>query len=161
MRSGASCEPRNETIYTFPLFSTGVRVGYAIMLICIIAASAVMYYEQKQIPVLGIVLGCFSFFVLCYKDQWQFNCTAQRLEYTIGFIFLAGRKRYTFADIETTETEYFTKGIFKTSFMKCIICFSNGEKKTIALFPVRKTALKQQWEAVSMLFQSRKMSTDV
>lgn len=152
MRSGASCKPRNETIYTFPLFSTGVRVGYAIMLICIIAASAVMYYEQKQIPVLGIVLGCFSFFVLCYKDQWQFNCTAQRLEYTIGLIFLASSKRYTFADIETTETEYFTKGIFKASFMKCIICFSNGEKKTIALFPVRKTALKQQWEAVSMLF---------
>ena len=133
MRSGASCKPRNETIYTFPLFSTGVRVGYAIMLICIIAASAVMYYEQKQIPVLGIVLGCFSFFVLCYKDQWQFNCTAQRLEYTIGLIFLASSKRYT-------------------SFMKCIICFSNGEKKTIALFPVRKTALKRQWEAVSMLF---------
>ena len=152
MRSGASCKPRNETIHTFPLFSTGVRVGYAIILICIIAASAVMYYEQEQIPVLGIVLGCFSFFVLCYKDQWQFNCTAQRLEYTIGLIFLASSKRYTFADIETTETEYFTKGIFKTSFMKCIICFSNGEKKTIALFPVRKTTLKQQWEAVSMLF---------
>lgn len=152
MHNGVFHSSHDETVYTFPLFSTGVRIGYAVMLICIIAASAVMYYEQGKLPVLGIFLGCFSLFVLCYKDQWQFNCTAQTVEYSIGLVFLAGSKRYAFTDIEKTETEYFTKGLFKTQFMKCIVCFSAGKKRTIAIFPVRKTALKQQWETLTALF---------
>ena len=141
-------------IFTFSLLSPGTRVGYGGMLLCIGAASVLMYSERHQLPVLGIILGCFSLFVLCYVDRWVFNCTEQTVEYRVGLIFFALRKKYLFSDIEQTETERLIKGLFKTEFIKCVLCLRTGEKKTVAIFPARNKALERQWEAVSVLLQS-------
>ena len=136
-------------IFTFSLLSSGTRAGYGVMLLCIGAASVLMYSERHQLPVLGIMLGCFSLFVLCYVDRWRFNCTEQSVEYRVGLIFLALRKRYPFSDIEKVETECFIKGMFKTEFIKCVLCLRTGEKKTVAIFPARNKALERQWEILT------------
>ena len=119
------------------------------MLLCIGAASILMYLERHQLPILGMILGCFSLFVLCYVDRWTFNCTEQTVEYRIGFLFFALRKQYLFSDIEKAETERFTKGLFKTPFLKCVLCLRTGEKKTVALFPARNKVLERQWETLT------------
>ena len=136
-------------IFAFSLLSPGIRVKYAVMLLCIGAASILMYSERHQLPVLGIILGCFSLFVLCYVDRWHFNCTEQSVEYRVGLIFLALRKHYSFSDIEKAETERFIKGMFKTEFIKCVLCLRTGEKKTVAIFPARNKELERQWETLT------------
>ena len=142
---------QNEN-FTFSLISFGTRIWYAVILLCIIAAATLMYIERHRLPVLGIVLGCFSLFVLCYVDRWRFNCTKKTIEYRVGLIFLALGKHYSFSDIEKAETERFIKGLFKTKFIKCILCLRTGEKKTVAIFPARNTALEQQWETLTAFF---------
>ena len=142
---------RNDMV-TFSLFSARVRAGYAVMLLCIGAASVLMYSERHQLPIMGIILGCFSLFVLCYVDRWRFNCAERTVEYRVGLVFFALRTCYSFSDIETTETERFIKGVFKTQFIKCILCFRTGEKKTIAIFPAHNKELERQWETVFSLF---------
>ena len=122
------------------------------MLLCIGAASVLMYTERRQLPVLGIILGCFSLFVLCYVDRWCFNCTKKTIEYRVGLVFLALRKQYSFSDIEKVETERFVKGLFKTEFIKCMLCLRTGEKKTVAIFPARNKALERQWKTLSAFF---------
>mgnify|MGYP000927712356 CR=1 FL=1 len=138
--------------FTFSLLSSGTRIWYAVMLLCIIAAATLMYIERHRLPLLGIVLGCFSLFVLCYVDRWRFNCAERTVEYRVGLVFFALRTCYSFSDIETTETERFIKGVFKTQFVKCILCFRTGEKKTVAILPARNKMLERQWETVSSLF---------
>ena len=138
--------------FTFSLLSSGTRIWYAVMLLCIIAAATLMYIERHRLPLLGIVLGCFSLFVLCYVDRWRFNCAERTVEYRVGLVFFALRTCYSFSDIETTETERFIKGVFKTQFIKCILCFRTGEKKTVSIFPARNKGLERQWETVSALF---------
>ena len=145
---------RRSDIFTFSLLSPGTRIGYGVMLLCIGAASVLMYTERRQLPVLGIILGCFSLFVLCYVDRWLFDCTNRTVEYRVGLIVFALRKQYPFSDIEKTETERFIKGLFKTEFIKCVLCLRTGEKKTVAIFPARNKMLERQWETVSILFQS-------
>ena len=122
------------------------------MLLCIGASSVLMYSERHQLPILGIILSCFSLFVLCYVDRWSFNCSEKTIEYRIGFVFFALRTRYLFSDVERTETEHFIKGIFKTQFVKCVLCLCAGEKKTIAIFPARNKALERQWETLTAIF---------
>ena len=141
-----------SNIFTFSLLSPGTRVGYAVMLLCISAASVLMYSERHQLPILGIILGCFSLFVLCYIDRWSFDCTEQTVEYRVGLIFFILRTQHLFSDIEKAETERFTKGLFKTEFIKCVLCLRTGEKKTVAIFPARNTALEQQWETLTAFF---------
>ena len=119
------------------------------MLLCIGAASVLMYIERQQLPVMGIALGCFSLFVLCYVDRWRFNCTEKTVECRVGLIFLALRKQYSFSDIEETETERFIKGLLKTEFIKCVLCLRTGEKKTVAIFPARNKELERQWETLT------------
>jgi len=141
-----------SNIFTFSLLSPGTRVGYAVMLLCISTASVLMYSERHQLPILGIILGCFSLFVLCYIDQWSFDCTEQTVEYRVGLIVFASRKQYLFSDIEKAETERFIKGMFKTEFIKCILCLRTGEKKTVTLFPAHNKTLEQQWETLTAFF---------
>lgn len=141
----------NETFFVFPLFSTGIRIGYGLMLLCIAAASALTYAERQRVPVLGIVLGCFSLFVLCYVDRWRFNATTATAEYTVGLVFFTVTEQYPFADVEKTETERFTKGFLKTPFVKCLLWLRTGEKKTVAVFPERKKKLARQWETLTTL----------
>lgn len=119
------------------------------MLLCISTASVLMYTERHQLPVLGIILGCFSVFVLCYVDRWRFDCAEQSVEYRVGLIFFALRKQYPFSDIEKAETERFIKGLLKTEFIKCVLCLRTGEKKTVAIFPARNKALERQWETLT------------
>ena len=140
-------------IFTFSLLSPGTRVGYAVILLCISAASILMYFERHQLPFLGIILGCFSLFVVCYVDRWRFNCTERTVEYRVGLVVFTMRKKYSFSDIEKTETERFNKGLLKTEFIKCILCLQSGDKKTVAIFPARNKALERQWEAVTLLFR--------
>ena len=142
---------QNEN-FTFSLISFGTRIWYAVILLCIIAAATLMYIERHRLPVLGIVLGCFSLFVLCYVDRWRFNCTKKTIEYRVGLIFLALGKHYSFSDIEKVETERFVKGLFKTEFIKCMLCLRTGEKKTVAIFPARNKALERQWKTLSAFF---------
>lgn len=139
-------------ILTFSLFSSGTRVKYAVILLCIIAASILMYNERHQLPVLGSILGCFSLFVLCYVDRWRFDCIERTVDYRVGLIFLALRKQYSFADIEKAETERFIKGLLKTEFIKCVLCLRTGEKKTVAIFPARNKTLERQWETLTTFF---------
>ena len=139
-------------IFTFSLLSSGTRIWYAVMLLCIIAAATLMYIERHRLPLLGIVLGCFSLFVLCYVDRWRFDCTKKTIEYRVGLISLALRKQYSFSDIEKAETERFIKGMFKTEFIKCILYLRTGEKKTVAIFPARNKTLERQWEALTAVF---------
>ena len=139
-------------IFTFSLLSSGTRIWYAVMLLCIIAAATLMYIERHRLPLLGIVLGCFSLFVLCYVDRWRFDCTKKTIEYRVGLVFLALRKQYSFSDIEKVETERFVKGLFKTEFIKCMLCLRTGEKKTVAIFPARNKALERQWKTLSAFF---------
>ena len=141
-----------SNIFTFSLLSPGTRVGYAVMLLCISTASVLMYSERHQLPILGIILGCFSLLVLCYIDRWSFDCTEQTVEYRVGLIFFILCTQHLFSDIEKTETERFTKGIFKTPFIKCVLCLRTGEKKTVAIFPARNKALERQWETLSAFF---------
>ena len=138
--------------FTFSLLSSGTRIWYAVMLLCIIAAATLMYIERHRLPVLGIVLGCFSLFVLCYVDRWRFDCTKKTIEYRVGLISLALRKQYSFSDIEKAETERFIKGMFKTEFIKCILYLRTGEKKTVAIFPARNKTLEQHWEILTAVF---------
>ena len=121
------------------------------MLLCIGAASVLMYVERHQLPILGIILSCFSLFMLCYIDRWSFDSTEQTIEYRIGLIVFVLCKQYLFSDIEQTETERFVKGFFKTEFIKCVLCLRTGEKKLVAIFPARNKALERQWETVSVL----------
>ena len=139
-------------IFTFSLLSPGTRVGYGVILLCIGAASVLMYFERHQLPVLGLILGCFSLFVLCYVDRWSFDCTERTVEYRVGLIVFALRKQYPFSDIEKAETERFTKGLFKTEFIKCVLCLRTGEKKPVAVFPARNKALERQWETLTAFF---------
>ena len=145
---------QNEN-FTFSLISFGTRIWYAVILLCIIAAATLMYIERHQLPVLGIILGCFSLFVLCYVDRWQFDCIEKTVDYRVGLIFLALGKHYSFSDIEKAETERFIKGLFKTKFIKCILCLRTGEKKTVAIFPARNTALEQQWETLTTFLSNQ------
>ena len=138
--------------FTFSLLSFGTRTGYAVMLLCIVAASALMYSERRQLPILGIVLSCLSLFVVCYVDRWSFDCTKKTIEYRVGLIFLALRKQYLFSDIEKAETERFIKGLFKTEFIKCVLYLRTGEKKTVAIFPARNKVLERQWKTLSAFF---------
>ena len=119
------------------------------MLLCIGAASVLMYSERHQLPVLGIMLGCFSLFVLCYIDRWRFNCMEKTVEYRVGLVFFTLRTQYLFSDIEKAETERFIKGLFKTEFIKCVLYLRTGEKKTVAIFPARNKALERQWEILT------------
>ena len=137
-----STKKQNDN-FTFSLLSSGTRIWYAVMLLCIIAAATLMYIERHRLPVLGIVLGCFSLFVLCYVDRWCFNCTKKTIEYRVGLIFLALHKQYSFSDIEKAETE---------RFIKCILCLRTGEKKTVAIFPARNKALERHWETLTAIF---------
>ena len=146
-----STKKQNDN-FIFSLLSSGTRIWYAVMLLCIIAAATLMYIERHRLPVLGIVLGCFSLFVLCYVDRWCFNCTKKTIEYRVGLIFLALRKQYSFSDIEKAETERFIKGLFKTEFIKCVLCLRTGEKKTVAIFPARNKALERHWETLTAIF---------
>lgn len=139
-------------IFTFSLLSSGTRVGYAMMLLCIGTASIFMYLERHQLPILGIILGCFSLFVLCYVDKWCFNCTEQTVDYRVGLLLFILRRQYLFSDIEKAETERFIKGLFKTEFIKCVLCLRTGEKKTVAIFPARNKALERQWETLTAFF---------
>ena len=139
-------------IFTFSLLSPGTRVGYVLMLLCISAAAVQTYVERQQLPILGIVLSCLSLFVVCYVDRWSLDCTEQTVEYRVGLIFLALRKQYLFSDIEKAETERFIKGLFKTEFIKCMLCLRTGEKKTVAIFPARNKALERQWKTLSAFF---------
>ena len=139
---------QNEN-FTFSLISFGTRIWYAVILLCIIAAATLMYIERHRLPVLGIVLGCFSLFVLCYVDRWRFDCTKKTIEYRVGLISLALRKQYSFSDIEKAETERFIKGMFKTEFIKCVLYLRTGEKKTVAIFPARNKTLERQWESLT------------
>jgi hypothetical protein len=91
-------------------------------------------------------------FVLCYVDRWRFNCTKKTIEYRVGLVFLALRKQYSFSDIEKVETERFVKGLFKTEFIKCMLCLRTGEKKTVAIFPARNKVLERQWKTLSAFF---------
>ena len=149
--------PKNgrKDIFTFSLLSSGTRIWYAVMSLCIIAAAVLMYIERHRLPVLGIVLGCFSLFVLCYVDRWRFNCQEKTIEYRVGLIFLALHKQYSFSDIEKAETERFIKGLLKTEFIKCVLCLRTGEKKTVAIFPARNTALEQQWETLTTFLSNQ------
>ena len=122
------------------------------MLLCIGASSILTYIERQHLPVLGIVLGCFSLFVLCYIDRWRFNCMEKTVEYRVGLVFFTLRTQYLFSDIETTETERFTKGIFKTPFVKCVLCLHTGSKKTVAVFPAYNKKLERQWETLTAVF---------
>ena len=70
----------------------------------------------------------------------------------MGLVFLALRKQYSFSDIEKVETERFVKGLFKTEFIKCMLCLRTGEKKTVAIFPARNKALERQWKTLSAFF---------
>lgn len=149
LRQVACSKPNTGLVITFPLFSSAVRIGYALMLLCIGAASVFVYAEQHRMPVLGLVLSGFSFFVLCYVDRWRFICTAAVAEYTVGFFFFSVTKRYAFSDIEGTETEQFTRGLFKTAFVKGILCLRTGEKKTVVIFPTRNKVLMQRWQALA------------
>ena len=142
---------RNDMV-TFSLFSARVRAGYAVMLLCIGAASVLMYSERHQLPIMGIILGCFSLFVLCYVDRWRFNCQEKTIEYRVGLIFLALHKQYSFSDIEKAETERFIKGLLKTEFIKCVLCLRTGEKKTIAIFPAHNKTLERHWEILTAVF---------
>ena len=146
--------PKNgrKDIFTFSLLSSGTRIWYAVMSLCIIAAAVLMYIERHRLPVLGIVLGCFSLFVLCYVDRWRFNCTKKTIEYRVGLIFLALHKQYSFSDIEKAETERFIKGLLKTEFIKCVLCLRTGEKKTVAIFPARNKVLERHWETLTAVF---------
>ena len=155
MHSIEYAQPNTGLVITFPLFSSAVRIGYALMLLCIGTAAVFVYVEQQRMPVLGLILGGFSFFVLCYVDRWKFICAAEAIEYTVGFLCFSVTKRYAFSDIEKTETEQFTRGLFKTPFIKCILYLHTGEKQTVAIFSARNTALKQRWETVSMLLKKR------
>ena len=147
-----SPETQNGVV-TFSLLSPGTRLGYAVMLLCITAASVLVYSERHQLPILGIILGCFSLFVLCYIDRWRFNCTERTVEYRVGLIFFMLRTQYLISDIESTETERFTKGFLKTPVIKCLLCLRSGEKKTVAIFPARNKALEQQWETLTLQFR--------
>ena len=146
--------PKNgrKDIFTFSLLSSGTRIWYAVMSLCIIAAAVLMYIERHRLPVLGIVLGCLSLFVLCYVDRWRFNCQEKTIEYRVGLIFLALHKQYSFSDIEKAETERFIKGLLKTEFIKCVLCLRTGEKKTIAIFPAHNKTLEQHWEILTAVF---------
>lgn len=157
MHSSEYAQLNTGLVITFPLFSSTVRIGYALMLLCIGAASVFVYAEQHRMPVLGLVLSGFSFFVLCYVDRWKFICAAAVIEYTVGFLLFSMTKRYAFSDIEKVETEEFTRGLFKTPFIKCILYLHTGEKQTVAIFSSRNTALKQRWETVSMLLKKREI----
>jgi hypothetical protein len=139
-------------IFTFSLLSSGTRIWYAVMLLCIIAAATLMYIERHRLPLLGIVLGCFSLFVLCYVDRWRFNCQEKTIEYRVGLIFFALHKQYSFSDIEKAETERFIKGLLKTEFIKCVLCLRTGEKKTIAIFPAHNKTLERHWEILTAVF---------
>jgi len=57
-----------------------------------------------------------------------------------------------FSDIEKVETERFVKGLFKTEFIKCMLCLRTGEKKTVAIFPARNKVLERQWKTLSAFF---------
>ena len=155
MHSIEYAQPNTGLVITFPLFSSAVRIGYVLMLLCIGAASVFVYAEQHRMPVLGLVLSGFSFFVLCYVDRWKFICAAAVIEYTVGFLLFSMTKRYEFSDIEKVETEEFTRGLFKTAFVKGILCLRTGEKKTVVIFPTRNKVLMQRWETVSMLLKKR------
>lgn len=142
----------DDTIFVFSLFSQRLRIGYGVMILCITAASALVYTEQHRLPILGIVLGGVSLFVLCYVDRWRFNCTAKTVDYTVGLVFFAFTKHYAFSDIEKTETERFTKGIFHTPFIKCTLHLCTGKKETVAIFSARKEkTLERQWNTLSAL----------
>lgn len=149
LRQVACSKPSADGVITFPLFPMAVRIGYGVMGLCIAAASLFVYAEQQRVPVLGLVLGGFSVFVLCYVDRWRFICTAAVAEYTVGFFFFSVTKRYAFSDIEGTETEQFTRGLFKTAFVKGILCLRTGEKKTVVIFPTRNKVLMQRWQALA------------
>lgn len=140
-----------EETLSFPLFSPAMRIGYGVMLLCIIAASTLMYSENRQLPVLGIVFGCFTLFVLCYVDCWTFNCSTKTIKYRNGVAFMTARTHYSFSDIEKAETEHFTKGLFKTAYIKCILHLQNGEKKTVAIFSEQNQKCTAQWERISAL----------
>lgn len=149
LRQVACSKPSADGVITFPLFPMAVRIGYGVMGLCIAAASFFVYAEQQRMPVLGLVLSGFSFFVLCYVDRWKFICAVEVIEYTVGFLFFSVTKRYAFSDIEKTETEQFTRGLFKTAFVKGILCLRTGEKKTVVIFPTRNKVLMQRWQALA------------
>ena len=152
MHRRGTIRQKDCVVLCFPLFSNIVRIGYGLMLLSITAASCLVYAEHRYIPVLGILFGGFSLFVLCYVDRWRFNCTAKTAEYSIGFAFFTVTKHYAFSDIEKAETEYFTKGFFKTQFARCLLCLRTGEKKTVAVFPVRRSKrLEQRWQRLTSL----------
>lgn len=156
MRSTRVFQKTDDTIISFSLLSAPVRIGYGIMAAVIGAASVLVYAEQHRIPFWGTVLGLFSLFALCYKDRWRFNCTAKTAEYSIGLVFCAYTKRYTFADIEKTETDYFTKGFRNQAYMKCRLCFKTGGQKTVAVFPVqRNQSLVRRWETLAAFFTGK------
>ena len=146
-----STKKQNDN-FTFSLLSSGTRVGYAVMLLCISAAAVQTYVERQQLPILGIVLSCLSLFVVCYVDRWSFDCTEQTVEYRVGLIVFALRKQYLFSDIEKAETERFIKGMFKTEFIKCVLYLRTGEKKTVAIFPARNKTLERQWDILTTVF---------
>ena len=54
------CPENQNGVVTFSLLSPGTRLGYAVMLLCITAASVLVYSERHQLPILGIILGWFS-----------------------------------------------------------------------------------------------------
>ena len=128
LRQVACSKPSADGVITFPLFPMAVRIGYGVMGLCIAAASLFVYAEQQR---------------------WRFICTAAVAEYTVGFFFFSVTKRYAFSDIEGTETEQFTRGLFKTAFVKGILCLRTGEKKTVVIFPARNKVLMQRWQALS------------
>ncbi len=98
--------------------------------LCIAAASLFVYAEQQRVPVLGLVLGGFSVFVLCYVDRWRFICTAQLLNTRLIFFFPLPNDM--FSDIEGTKSEQFTRG--QTAFVKAVSCACVPEKKRPLLF---------------------------
>lgn len=143
----------DNRIIGFPFLSKTVRMGYVIMAVLLIAASMLFYLEQHRFPLLGGILSLFSILVLCYKDEWQFNCTDGTITYGIGLVFSVYTKHYTFADIEKTETERFMKGFRKQEYMKCKLRFKTGEQKTVTIFPVQRNQhLVRQWETLAASF---------
>lgn len=160
MHSAGIFQKTDDTIISFSLLSVPVRIGYGIMAAVIIAASMLVYAEQHRIPFWGTALGLFSLVALCYKDRWYFNCTAKTAEYSIGLVFFAYTKCYTFSDIEKAETDYFTKGFRKHAYIKCRLCFKTGEQKTVAVFPVqRNKGLVRQWETLAAFFSAELYDT--
>lgn len=123
------------------------------MLLSVVAASALMYSERQQVPILGVLCACFSLFVLCYVDCWIFDCTEKTIEYRRGVLCILLHTRYAFSDVETTETERFTKGVLKTTFIRCVLCLHSGEKKIVAIFPEHNKKRMSQWERIAALWQ--------